>query len=617
MGSAKSRRRKRIPLRNEAIRNLAEATATAESRISDHSASVKSALGRSGVTITERLRRRIDPACFVIFLVPFVVLFRDRNPALTAVGTIDPWVYYGFFRNLVNFKRILFRNTYYGSRLTWILPGFVVNQCLPPLAANYVLHLGVHCTAMCALYFTLKLITNRGTALLATMAFGFYPYLWHATGWDYVDGIGIAYYLLCTFFLTAACFSNRLVPLKLTLAGAAFAGLVFSNIVWVIFTPFFGAYYLFCDKSQRRLPSKLGTLVMWTALGAFIVTIVLCGIHYLVAGSLWFYAPSLNYAIGNVGKPNRWKYASYAWAKNAPWLFLPAFTLTFELVFWIVVWFRSAQPSKLRIVLSLNAILSILLLVGMEMCGFPILQLSYYASYLIPVMFLALGSDLFSISERAVGEVLWVVALAILMLGLPWVLDRSPYLPWDRLGEVSGNVLVTSAGLVVLFTRSRYPDRTWSLLVALLAMGLLTSYDGLTFARERPNGREKSFLRMADCVQAIESVRHGRMIRFWVRREDRLGLEYDSLNSIYLWRYTNIGHNFPEHTGSWRIPENVVVVVLSASKDTPEIAANAFAAAALDLRLLKNAWIERENAGYSLSIFEASPRKAASSSLQD
>jgi len=52
------------------------------------------------------------------------------------------------------YKRDLFYGVYYGSRLSWILPGFLVHSIFSPVVANCVLHLLVqstacHCSSPC------------------------------------------------------------------------------------------------------------------------------------------------------------------------------------------------------------------------------------------------------------------------------------------------------------------------------------------------------------------------------------------------------------------------------------------------------------------------------------
>src|SRR5215471_19341269 len=100
---------------------------------------------------------RVWPYRAALLLLPIVVLWYQDNSLFPPPGQIDTWVYLGFFRNLVNFKRDLFAGTYYGSRLTWILPGWVVHSLLPPVAASAALHLSVLLTAVLSLFETLRL----------------------------------------------------------------------------------------------------------------------------------------------------------------------------------------------------------------------------------------------------------------------------------------------------------------------------------------------------------------------------------------------------------------------------------------------------------------------------
>ena len=108
----------------------------------------------------------------------------------------DPWFYLGYFHNLVNFKRDLFPGFYYGSRLSWILPGYLANWILPPLFANAVLHLGVHTVATASLFRILRSTAGVRAAFLTAILFSVNPWFWCVTGWDHVTGAAIAYLLL-------------------------------------------------------------------------------------------------------------------------------------------------------------------------------------------------------------------------------------------------------------------------------------------------------------------------------------------------------------------------------------------------------------------------------------
>src|SRR5579871_3721471 len=132
----------------------------------------------------------------VVLLLPLLVLWHHRDALFSPLWYTDPWFYLGYFRNLVNFKREIFPGSYYGSRLAWILPGFLVHSVFSPLIANSILHLAVHSTATVSFFSILRRTIGARSALLATMAFSVQPWLWAATGWDYPDGAGIAYFLL-------------------------------------------------------------------------------------------------------------------------------------------------------------------------------------------------------------------------------------------------------------------------------------------------------------------------------------------------------------------------------------------------------------------------------------
>src|ERR1700689_1368714 len=115
--------------------------------------------------LTERIRpdsqrsvasERVLPYAIALLLLPALVLCWRDDPLYSPLWQSDPWFYLGYFRNLVNFKRDLFPGFYYGSRLSWILPGFAVHSFLAPLIANAILHLTAHSIAVLSLFSILR-----------------------------------------------------------------------------------------------------------------------------------------------------------------------------------------------------------------------------------------------------------------------------------------------------------------------------------------------------------------------------------------------------------------------------------------------------------------------------
>src|SRR5271157_5233092 len=101
-----------------------------------------------------------------ILLLPLVALWRRDDPLYSPLWYADPWFYLGYFRDLVNFKRDLFPGYYYGSRLSWVLPGYLVHLALPPLFANALMHLGAHTAAAASVFRILRSSAGARAAFL-------------------------------------------------------------------------------------------------------------------------------------------------------------------------------------------------------------------------------------------------------------------------------------------------------------------------------------------------------------------------------------------------------------------------------------------------------------------
>ena len=194
----------------------------------------------------------------------------------------------------MEFKRNLFPATYYGSRLSWILPGAAVHGLFPPVAANCILHLGVHTVATVSLFLTLKWVAGARRAFLAAMLFSVNPWLWSATGWDCVDGAGIAYCLLTVALLTwAALRPGR--RWALVAAGMALACLVYTNLYWVTMAWLLPArlHRPGVGLASHPAPAVVPRAVAWFGAGCAIVTVALGAVNWFLDGHFFFYAPSV------------------------------------------------------------------------------------------------------------------------------------------------------------------------------------------------------------------------------------------------------------------------------------------------------------------------------------
>src|SRR4051794_19659330 len=67
-----------------------------------------------------------------LLALPFIVmLVNDSWTFLQPIGTLDPWIYTGYFFNLEQHLNV-FRDVYYGSRFPWILLGNSVHSVFSP-----------------------------------------------------------------------------------------------------------------------------------------------------------------------------------------------------------------------------------------------------------------------------------------------------------------------------------------------------------------------------------------------------------------------------------------------------------------------------------------------------
>ena len=249
------------------------------------------------------VRNRLHIA--VLLAIPALVLLRQTNAIFPDPTFTDTWIYLGFFKNFYDFKRYLFTETYYASRLSWILPGWLINRVLSPEVANYLTHLGVFYLLIFSLYSAVSRLAHRRAAFVAALTCGFYPYLWRSVGSDYVDGAGIAYYMASFALLTRAAFSEHR-RMALTLAGIFAAATVHTNLFWCVPASLLAAHYcgmvVLRTKTWRRAISDLLT---WFTLGFLTLNGCLAAINFGMVGDPWFFLPSIRFLqrYGTVSSP--------------------------------------------------------------------------------------------------------------------------------------------------------------------------------------------------------------------------------------------------------------------------------------------------------------------------
>lgn len=504
---------------------------------------------------------RVDGCLLVLLALPLLLTALQPNWIVSTLYH-DPWIYFGYYLNLPNHLRT-FDGFYYGTRLSVILPGYLAYQVLPPLWANHVLHLGLYYAAVGPLYLLLKMTAGRRAAFLAALVMGTNFFFLDAVGSDYTQGYGIAYFLTAAWLLAVAARSGWWRS-ALVAAGAAAAALVVANIVYALFVPFLAAHFLVHNRDQRSRPVVPAAL--FAGLGALGLVLVLGGVNYAVAGRFWFLLPSLEFTKDFGTRANPFKGNLNAWLPHAAWLVLPLLALVGGAVWTAWAW-RNPKRGFSATALFYQVQLAGCFW-GYLLCDFwsqsgTFLQQWFYASMLLPAVFLALGVQIAGAVEALSPRAFAVVAATAAALFVAQAvapaltpLTVHPNYPALPVGLAAGLPALALAAWAAAASRSarRAPGRR---AVALLAGCLLclagTQYltrDGfrmehsVTLMRPdftrwiQPYDRERVdvLLAMHDGLRAVLEVEPSGTMAFWYRLNDPGGCLFDHLACTHCWR---------------------------------------------------------------------------------
>ena len=588
------------------------------------------------ITIIRAILLKIGRSDLVLMLAwPWVLLAINRNWIFLNGSFVDSWIYFGFFHNLREYQNIYASansshlSFYYDDRLSWILPGYLVYQLFSPLVANYILHIGLYYMVALALYATLALTIHRRAAVLVTLLMGSYPYFLNAVGWDYIDGAGLAYCALTLLLITLAAQRPRW-PLWLGLAGVAAAALVFSNLFWAVLAPCIGLYYLVINRqhSLKRIVLGIAPLVA----GALSLTAVLALINLAFGGSPFFFASSLEFASQSANLPsNPWVTTHNDWPITNPYLVWPVI-MTLACGLWLAVPSLrrrlSAYPQSLALlVLFLSMALTML---AMSMRGSsPVLQIFFYASYLIFALFLAIAVILAPLLA-ALSRARFAGLLGVTMLA---ALGAFAFRACGELPIAYPALPAIVLGLVWLILLIGVPQQVWPYGVFILAFCIATPsafgsyaipFTTNSFCRLAPQTQpEDEYLAVLDGNAAIRQIAPDQRVFFWFNAAEQV--IYSELSSTYLYTWNQISRDFPLIGGrdtsfpGFAPPPGVTVVIVSRSPSALADAQTALRQRSRMLRLIGQHDIHRGAIQYTLlvGVIEAVPEHVALDTLLD
>lgn len=482
------------------------------------------------------------------------------NPATNLL--IDPWIYSGYFLSLTEQVR-LFPDTYYGSRLSVILPGFLAHRLLPPLPANYLLHLGYFSALLAATYLLVRRGLDAGAGLLTMIVMAWNPIVLSALGWDYVDGAGIVFLVAALLCLESAVGAGRRRHGWSAAAGALIACLVTGNIFLIVFVPLLALFVALRARGRRERTAPVAVVAALGAVGAFAVF----GLVNVGLGGAWnFLAPQFREGQTLASARNPWQIAGYGWLLYATWLVLPMMAaLGAALSIRHSIRTRAAPTFAFALhgLFLAAAFTWLVIQIGMT----PVLQISYYSSYLAPLAVLSLSMHVVGREEMPSGSIhgLAIAGVVIFAAGLQlfladtrqvgaWLESAQRGLPYlarvetgHRQAAAATFIAAAAAIATVVFVRaaSRFQTR-WIVLSAGLSLTFVAApqfWQSATGAMPRVR-----YAITAAAHRYISGQVDGRRLRIWYDLPADTERPVKSIASTFLWGYVLVNEALPQLT---------------------------------------------------------------------
>jgi hypothetical protein len=476
------------------------------------------------------------PHAVSLAVLPWILLAFDRSWLYSPPGSIDPWLYHGFMRNYPAFVGGLFPGTYYGTRLGWILPGYVAYALLPPTAANFVLHLTFYYAAIAASYSILRRLSDADTALLGSLMIGSNPMLIVAFGWDYVDGALITYMLLSVAAATRA--TSAASPGRwLSASGAALAGMVHSNIATAFMVPLAPAAYVLLSPSR----AKRAEYLLAVAAGFAIATAAMASVNVAAGGSWAFFLPSVRWALAS-GGPTHF---------HNPFLFPSVLRLLIPAVATVALLTAAAsrQLTRDRAIAGAMFLWCVACFTAWDIAGNAFLATQYYVDWLVPLACIVLALIVGARTPATTPTSAWIYSVIFVIAGglatrgtIPGVVPfggehTTISTPWWMV--VFGSLLVLTI-IAIQRSAKRVVTLIWAVLFAVAVSG---SAEAMTF---RPDRRSADMFEVVDKVLTIVKTNGPeRRPLFWFGPSP-LAPYFHSIVATHLYLYSTVGFQYPK-----------------------------------------------------------------------
>jgi hypothetical protein len=303
---------------------------------------------------------------------------------------VDAWFYVSFTHHLPE-KLRLYSHLYQADRLAWTLPGYLANKVTAPLAANYLVKSAFFITSLLALFGTLRYSCSVRTCAFVTALAGSYSFFLHSIGAQYADGAANTYFLLAIYAATRAARGEGSEVRAAFLAGICYLAVLQAHLSFLLIAPLFAAYVIAVRlRSGRRDVKGFEAIASSFLAGMFVAYLAVVAVYLrwsvphapMWASVLVFYARPEN--------PLIWP-DTLEWILVSFWLVMPT-TVALWIGLGYVMALRGGWRGPLRLPDHYWFLLAMYgVLVSAYFLKAPVIMVPFYASYLIPLTFLALG----------------------------------------------------------------------------------------------------------------------------------------------------------------------------------------------------------------------------------
>lgn len=565
------------------------------------------------------LLTRTDIGCMSLLAsLPLMLAFFNDNWAVTSSqsGFIDPWLYTSFFLHL-KAQLLAFPGAYYGDRLSVTLTGWLIYQSFGPWIGNFVYKLLVICTASFSLYFTALRLFNRRTALLGGLLVVAQPFFLMAFGWDYVDGIGVAYFSLSLFFVFRASQSSSF-KVSMFLAGVFCNCLITSHFLWLNLGWLVPVAFVLANRIGRR-HSLLIALFSFTS-GFVIAFIAFCAIYYGLTGKWFYLANSLGHTLNGFGAAQKVNNPIAAWINGALWLV--HFNALAALVAWSLLRARADARERVCFLLFFLGYLTVWI---WQLVGFPFVMLWFYMSFLFPLYALGLAALLnrpLQATEKRLYTFSVIFGLSAIVFLYSTVSFWDSLLPtWQYRGSAIAawivahemwlfSALCLAISIPICVVR---PKRGWLLIGFFLGMFFVYALQ-LTFLPKHGWFTNRSFTNKQAVSLILKAddwtnrrVPDRRLLWWGNTQQSKAGIMH-GLASLYFWGFTMLGQDMPQLSPeeAKRISAETPILAISWDPLTIDMARKALERQGLTVQEEPTTITERD-LKLHLSIFKVKP----------